>query len=120
MRRPFARLPANRDGATLDAPPAKGLMPQHYMIGEFSLLLAELETICGERPAAVHRLRHQVEHYTLPSLPHLALEASELTDRMCWAALEKGDISGFHRCVSTAVAVRDFTAAAGLLPNPAA
>ena len=50
------------------------------------------------------------------SLPHLALEAPELTDTMCWAALERGDINGFQRCVSTAVALRDFTAAAGLLP----
>jgi hypothetical protein len=81
-------------------------MPQHHVIGEFSLLLAELETIRGERLAAVYRLRRQVEHSPLPSLPHLALEAPELTDTMCWAALERGDIKGFQRCVSTAVALR--------------
>lgn len=91
-------------------------MPQHHVIGELSLLLAELETIRGERLAAVYSLRRQVEHSPLPSLPHLALEASELTDTMCWAALEQGDINGFQRCVSTAVTLRDFTAAAGLLP----
>jgi hypothetical protein len=33
-----------------------------------------------------------------------------------WAALEEGDSNGFEYCVSTAVALRDFTAAAGLLP----
>ena len=89
-------------------------MPQHHMIGELSVLLAELETIPGERLAAVDRLRRQVEHSPLPSLPHLALEATQLTDTMCWAALEQGDINGFQRCVSTAVALRDFTAAADL------
>ena len=86
-------------------------MPQHHVIGEFSLVLAELETIRGERLAAVYRIRRQVEHSPLLSLPHLALEAPEMTDTICWAALERGDINGFQRCVSTAVALRDFRAA---------
>jgi hypothetical protein len=47
-------------------------------------------------------------------LPQLAHEAMDLTDVICWAALEQGDVGGFRRYAKTAVALREFTANAGL------
>ncbi len=91
-------------------------MTQQYLVGEFSSLLAELQPAPGEWPAAVDELRREVERSALSGLPRLACEAMDLTDMICWAALERGDVSGFCRCAATAVALRDFTANAGLLP----
>jgi hypothetical protein len=86
------------------------------MVGEFSSLLAELQPVPGEWRAAVDELRREVERSALSRLPQLACETMDLTDMICWAALEQGDVSGFCRCATTAVALRDFTANAGLLP----
>ncbi len=91
-------------------------MTQQYLVGEFSSLLAELQPAPGEWPAAVDELRREVERSALSGLPRLACEAMDLTDMICWAALERGDASGFCSCAATAVALRDFTANAGLLP----
>ena len=49
-------------------------------------------------------------------LPRLAQEAMTLTDVICWSALDQGNGSGFCRYASTAVALRDFTVSASLLP----
>ena len=49
-------------------------------------------------------------------LPRLAQEAMTLTDVICWVALEEGDLNGFSRYASTAVALREFTVSANLLP----
>jgi hypothetical protein len=38
-----------------------------------------------------------------------------LTDVMCWAALDDGDVTGFSRSAKTARALGDFTENAGLL-----
>jgi hypothetical protein len=91
-------------------------MTQQYMVGELSSLLAELQPIPGEWRAAVDELRRQVERSAPSELPRPACEAMDLTDMICWAALEQGDVSGFCRCATIAVALRDFTANAGLLP----
>jgi len=93
-------------------------MTQQYIIGHFSLLLAELQPAPGEWLTAVGDLRREVESSPLPMLPRLAHEAMNLTDSVCWAALEQGDVGGFCRCATTAVALREFTASAGLLPSP--
>jgi hypothetical protein len=47
-------------------------------------------------------------------LPRLAREAMDLTDVICWAALERGDIGGFRDCARTAVALGEFTDSARL------
>jgi hypothetical protein len=89
---------------------------QQYIVGEFSSLVAELQPPPGEWLTAVHDLRRKVESSPLPMLPQLAHEAVNLTDMICWAALEQGDVSGFCRYAKTAVALGDFTDNAGLLP----
>jgi hypothetical protein len=91
-------------------------MTQQYIVGELSSLLAELQPAPGEWPVAIDDLRREVERSALSGLPRLACEVMDLTDMICWAALEQGDVSGFCRCAKTAVALRDFTANAGLLP----
>jgi hypothetical protein len=92
-------------------------MTQQYIAGEFSALLAGLQSVHGGLVGqAVNHLRHEVEFGPLPMLPQLAREALALTDMTCWVALEHGDLSGFCRCADTGVALREFAASANLLP----
>jgi hypothetical protein len=91
-------------------------MTQQYIVGQFSSLLAELQPAPGEWVGAVGYLRREVELAPLPLLPELAHEAMNLTDMICWATLEQGDVSGFCRYAKTAVALREFSDNAGLLP----
>ena len=85
-------------------------MTQQYIIGQFSALLEELQPPPGDGlAAAVHDLRRDVESSPLPMLPRLAREAMNLTDRICWEALERGDPNGFCRYANTAVALGDFS-----------
>ena len=91
-------------------------MTQQYLIGQFSVLLEDLQPFPGDwLAAAVHDLREEVEHSSVPMLPTLACEAMALSDRICWGALERLDASGFCRYVKAAVALGEFTDAAGLV-----
>jgi len=89
---------------------------QQYIVGQFSSFLGDLQPAPVEWLAAVDDLRREVESSPLPMLPQLAHEAMDLTDMICWAALEEGDVGGFCRYAETAVALGEFTAAAGLMP----
>ena len=91
-------------------------MTQQYIVGQFSSLLAELQPAPGEWPASVRNLRREVEHSSVPGLQRLAHEALDLTDMICWSALEQGNLTGFCRYAETAAALREFGANAGLLP----
>jgi hypothetical protein len=91
-------------------------MTQEYIVGELSALLGELQPPPGEWLGAVNRLRGEVESSPVPQLPELAREALQLTDTICWAALERGDVRGFYGCATTAGALRDFADNARLLP----
>jgi hypothetical protein len=91
-------------------------MTQQYIIGQFSALLGDLQPPPGECLAeSVHDLRREVESCPLALLPALAREALCLSDVICWAALERGDASGFGRYAKVAVALGEFTDSAGLL-----
>jgi hypothetical protein len=93
-------------------------MTQQYLIGQFSVLLEDLQPSPGNcLAAAVHDLREEVEHSPVPMLPMLAREAMTLSDRICWGALERGDASSFCRYVQAAAALGEFTDAAGLVFN---
>jgi hypothetical protein len=91
-------------------------MTQQYLVGQFSSLLGELQPAPGEWRATVDALRREVELSPVAGLPELAREAMNVTDMICWTALERGSVSEFCRYVGTAVALREFTANAGLLP----
>jgi hypothetical protein len=91
-------------------------MTQQYLIGQFSVLLEDLQPSPGDcLAAAVRDLREEVEHSSMPMLSTLACQAMALSDRVCWGALECGDASGFCRYVKAAVALGEFTDAAGLV-----
>jgi hypothetical protein len=92
-------------------------MTQQYIVGEFSSLLAGLQPAPGKLlDDAVRNLRHEVESVELPIPPRLAQEALNLADMTCRAALELGDADAFCRYLGTAIALRDFTVDALLLP----
>jgi hypothetical protein len=89
---------------------------QQYLIGQFSVLLEDLQPPPGERlAAAVHDLRREVESSPPSMLPSLAREAMSLTDAICWAALERGDSQGFCHYAAGAFALGAFTDAARFL-----
>ena len=91
-------------------------MTQQYIVGEFSVLLAGLESTAQERLGdGVGNLRREVERSPLTRLPQLAREALDLTDMLCWFTLDRGDVHGFCRCAKTATALREFAASANLL-----
>lgn len=91
-------------------------MTQQYLIGQFSALLGDLQPPPGECLAeTVHDLRREVESSPFAMLPVLAREAMSLTDVICWAALERGDSSGFCRYAKVAVTLGEFTDSAGLV-----
>jgi hypothetical protein len=93
-------------------------MTQQYIIGELSALLGEFQPPPGERlAAAVHALRREVESSSLATLPWLAHQAMDLTDAICWAALEQGDSSAFCRNAKAGFALGEFTDSAGLSLN---
>ncbi len=90
-------------------------MTQQYIVGEFSSLLGELQPAPHECAAAVGELRRAVECSPVGVLPALAWEALSLTDTICWAALERGEVRAFVGYAKTAVALREFTESAGLV-----
>ncbi len=92
-------------------------MTQQYIVGEFSALLAGLQSMPDEwLSRVVGDLRREVEVAPLAKLPQLAREATNLMEMLCWVALEQGDVSGFCRYAETAGALRDFTISASLRP----
>jgi hypothetical protein len=102
-----------RYGVDLGAP-----MTQQYLIGQLSVLLEELQPSPGDCLAAdVQDLRREVECSPLQMLPELAGQALALTDTICWAALDRGDASAFARYAKAALALGEFTDAAGLSPE---
>jgi hypothetical protein len=94
-------------------------MTQQYIVGEFSVLLAELQPVPGSESLgeAVRKLRHEVEFGPLAMLSPRAREATTLVDTVCWAALEVGDVQGFRRCADAAIALRELAVSAHLLPD---
>jgi hypothetical protein len=89
---------------------------QQYLIGQFSVLLEGLQPPAGERLADIVRdLRLEVESSPLWMLPELAHEAIDLSDTVCWDALERGDSSGFGRYARAAVALGEFADSAGMM-----
>jgi hypothetical protein len=89
-------------------------MTQQYVVGQLSVLLGDLERSASQWQPAVRNLRREVESSPLGGLPRLAEEAIGLSDTICWAALEHGDVSRFRGCVNSACALGEFIDCAGL------
>jgi hypothetical protein len=90
-------------------------MTQQYLVGQFSALLGDLERTAAEWQPAVHGLRREVESSPVAMLPELADKATELIDTICWAALQRGDVTRFCSCAKAAAALAEFIDNAGLL-----
>lgn len=90
-------------------------MTQQYLLGEFSLLLADFESLAERERDAIHSLRREVERSPAVLLPSLTQEALGLADAICLSALEQGDGDNFYRSASAAAALRDFAVAAQAL-----
>jgi hypothetical protein len=90
-------------------------MTQQYIVGQFSVLLEELQPPSGEWLAAVRELRSEVESCPYSILPRLARRAIALTDLICWGALEQGDVDSFRGCARSAAALGEFIDNARLL-----
>ena len=90
-------------------------MTQQYIVGQFSVLLEDVQPPAGEWLAAVRELRSEVESCPLSMLPRLAQEAIGLTDLICWGALEQGDLDSFRGCARSAAALGEFIESAPVL-----
>jgi hypothetical protein len=91
-------------------------MTQQYLIGELSILIAQLQA-AGDAAcsAAAARLRTEAETLPVTHLRGAVLRALELTDAACWDSLGRGDGAAFTRLAEIGVQLRDFAASAGLL-----
>jgi hypothetical protein len=90
-------------------------MTQHYIVGQFSMLLGELQPASADEAVAVGALRRRVETSRPWDLRELARQAAELTDSMCWAALGRGDVRGFAHCAQVGAALWEFRLTARLI-----
>jgi hypothetical protein len=90
-------------------------MTQQYLVGQFSAFLGDLERTAGAWQPAVHDLRREVESSPVAMLPEFAVEATELIDTICWAALHRGDVTRFCSCAKAAAALGEFIDSAGFL-----
>lgn len=78
-------------------------------------MLGDLEPTAAEWQPAVHSLRLEVESSPVAMLPELADKATELIDTICWAALQRGDITRCSSFAKAAAALGEFIDSAGLL-----
>ncbi len=88
-------------------------MTQYYVAGQFSVMLEEIEATAADWHDAVHALRVKVEAAPLVLLPVLADEALRLTDAICWAAVEQGDVTRFSSRARLAAQLGEFISIAG-------
>lgn len=92
-------------------------MTQQYLLGELSLILGELQAVATTE-AVVHdvaRLRQEAETTPPAALAPLVVRAVELTDRVCWHALTRGETAAFGREATICAELWEFGVCAGLL-----
>jgi hypothetical protein len=94
-------------------------MTQQYLIGETSVLLAQLQGAATDqahmREAA--RLRREAEATPPPALGPVLVRAMALTDELCWDSLDRGDVAAFARQCACGAELREFCVCARLLAD---
>src|SRR5215470_3839736 len=92
-------------------------MTQQYLLGELSLILGELQAVATNEAAtcAAARLRHEAETTPPGALAPVVVRALELTDRVCWHALSRGETAAFLREAAICAELWEFGICAGLL-----
>ena len=97
--------------------PGGGEMTQQYLLGELSMILGELQAVATTEAVvrAAVRLRHEAETTPPGALAPVVVRAVELTDRVCWDALNRGETAAFIREVAICAELWEFGVCAGLL-----
>ncbi len=92
-------------------------MTQQYLLGELSLILGELQGVATNEAVvrAVGRLRREAETTPPAALAPVVVRAVELTDRVCWDALTRGETAAFSREAAICAELWEFGVCAGLL-----
>ncbi|GAA3784675.1 hypothetical protein GCM10022403_019190 [Streptomyces coacervatus] len=94
-------------------------LTQQYLVGETSVLLAQLQA-SGADPGVVRelaRLRREAETGPVSRLGVVALRALELTDELCRESLRRGDVPAFVRQCACGADLREFCVCARLLAD---
>ncbi len=92
-------------------------MTQHYIAGELSVRLAELQAVATTPQSAADfvQLRRRVESGPRTSLSCVVNQALTLTDSLCWESLKRGDVRAFNCQASISAELREFGVCAGLI-----
>jgi hypothetical protein len=92
-------------------------MTQHYLAGELSLLLAQLQAVATNQASVrdVASLRHEVEAGPLTVLTSVMARALELANGLCWDSLRRGDTAAFTSQAATCAELWEFGVCASLL-----
>ncbi len=93
------------------------VMTQHYLAGELSVLLAQMQTTVSDQAAArtAARLRGEAETLPVTALAAVATRALDLINAACWDSVASGDTAAFHGQAVVAAELYDFGVCAGLL-----
>jgi hypothetical protein len=94
-------------------------MTRQYLLGEMSVLLAELETLAAPRSSVgeVARLRRAAETSAPAALGGVAERALEVSRVLCWESFSVGDMVGLGRQATLCAELHDFGVCAGLLDD---
>ncbi len=93
-------------------------MTQQYLVGELSLLLAQLQAMTPDEDWAerVAGLRRTAEERGPIALAGVEVRALEIADGMCWSSLLRGDAAAFDRLADAGTQLWEFGVCAGLIP----
>jgi len=94
------------------------LMTQQYLVGELSLLLAQLQVLTSddEFAARVADLRSTAEQRGPGVLAEVEARALEIADELCWSSLLRGDPVAFDRQAAAGAQLWEFGMCADLIP----
>lgn len=94
-------------------------MTQQYLVGELSVLLAQLQAATADQACAgeIARLRRAAETGPMSTLPGVEVRALALADGLCWASLARGDPVAFDRQAMAGARLREFGVCSGLLAD---
>lgn len=92
-------------------------MTQQYLVGELSLILGELQAATTTEAAVreVARLRQEAETTRPAALAPVLKHAVNLTNRVCWDTLKRGDVATFVRELAISAELWELGVCAGLL-----
>jgi hypothetical protein len=92
-------------------------MTQHYLAGELSLRLAQLQAVVGNQASVdqVRQLRREAETTPPAALTAVVVHVLEVTDGLCWDSLARGDAGTFSAEAAISAELSEFGVCAGLL-----